>query len=201
MDDVRATFETNVFGVMAMCQAFVDQLIAAKGLIINIASLAAVTPYVFGAIYCATKGAVVSYSRTLRLELKPFGVRVMVGMTGTVRSQIASKPHRSLPPDSLYQRAKDIFQRRLTWSQNNATVKTEDYARQLVANVLKPETPLFWRTWFGRPDWFWAGGLAKQAWFAYSIGEWVLDYMMYRRIGLDQFERVLKLEAAQKKLA
>jgi 1-acylglycerone phosphate reductase len=200
MDDVRATFETNVFGVMAMCQAFVDQLIAARGLIINIASLAAVTPYVFGSIYCASKGAVVSYSRTLRLELKPFGVRVMVGMTGTVRSQIASKTHRSLPPDSLYRRARDLFQKRLTWSQNNATVKTEDYARQLVAHALKPESPLFLRTWFGRPDWFWAGGLAKQAWFGFSVGEWLMDLLMYKKFGLDRFERVLKQDAAQKKL-
>ena len=85
LDDVRETFETNVFGVMAMCAAFADLLIAARGLIVNIASLAAVTPYVFGSVYCASKGAVVSYSRTLRVELQPFGVRVMVAMAGTVR--------------------------------------------------------------------------------------------------------------------
>lgn len=200
MDDVRATFETNVFGVMAMCQVFVDQLIAARGLIVNIASLAAATPYIFGAVYCASKGAVVSYSRTLRMELKPFGVRIMVGMTGTVRSQIASKTHRSLPPDSLYQRVQDIFQRRLTFSQNNATVMAEDYARQLVANALKPESPMFIRAWLGRPDWFWAGGLAKQAWWALSAGEWLLDLFMYKKIGLDRLELVLKEEAAQKKL-
>ena len=66
LDDVRTTFETNVFAVMAMVQAFVPLLMEAQGLIINIASLAAVTPYVFGSVYCATKGALVSYSRCLR---------------------------------------------------------------------------------------------------------------------------------------
>ncbi|KAK4227344.1 hypothetical protein QBC38DRAFT_477924 [Podospora fimiseda] len=200
IDDVRETFETNVFGVMAMCAAFSDLLINSKGLIINIASLAAITPYVFGSAYCATKGAVASYSRTLRLELKPFGVRVMVAMTGTVRSQIASKTHRTLPPNSIYQRVKELFEKRLTFSQNNATVKTEDYAKKLVANALKPEWPLILRSWFGRADWFWAGGWAGKVWFATWFGEWLLDTALYRLIGMNKLEKVLREEQRQKKL-
>ncbi|KAK0714475.1 acylglycerone-phosphate reductase-like protein [Lasiosphaeris hirsuta] len=199
LDDVRETFETNVFGVMAMCAAFADQLIAARGLIINIASLAAVTPYVFGSVYCATKAAVVGYSRTLRLELKPFGVRVMVAMTGTVRSQIASKTHRTLPATSIYQRVRDLFERRLTFSQNNGTVKTEDFARQLVDSALRREAPLFLRSWFGRPDWFWAGGWARQVWLGSFLGEGVLDFALYRLMKLPKLETVLKKEAEQKK--
>ncbi|KAK3318709.1 acylglycerone-phosphate reductase-like protein [Apodospora peruviana] len=199
LDDVRETFETNVFGVMAMCQAFVDQLIAAKGLIINIASLAAITPYAFGAVYCASKGAVVSFSRTLRLELKPFGVRVMVAMTGTVRSQIASKTHRTLPENSLYQRVKDVFERRLTFSQNNGTVDTATYARKLVRSALTYESPLLLRAWFGRPDWFWAGGWSTLVWTATWLGEWVLDFALYRKIGLIKIEKVLREEQARQK--
>ncbi|KAK0620580.1 hypothetical protein B0T14DRAFT_567322 [Immersiella caudata] len=200
LDDVRETFETNVFGVMAMCAAFSDLLVAARGLIINIASLAAITPYVFGSVYCASKGAVVSYSRTLRLELKPFGVRVMVAMAGTVRSQIASKTHRTLPEGSLYQRVKDIFERRLTFSQNNATVKTEDFARKLVSQALRGESPLFLRSWFGRPDWFWGGGWSTGVWASTWIGEWILDTALYRLIKLNRLEGILKEEERQKKL-
>ncbi|KAK0662133.1 hypothetical protein QBC41DRAFT_260520 [Cercophora samala] len=200
IDDVRETFETNVFGVMAMCAAFSDLLINSKGLIINIASLAAITPYVFGSVYCASKGAVVSYSRTLRLELKPFGVRVMVAMTGTVRSQIASKTHRTLPEGSIYQIVKEIFEKRLTFSQNNATVKTEDFAKRLVANALKPEWPLILRSWFGRADWFWAGGWSKGVWASTFFGEWILDFVLYRLIGLKKMENVLREEERKKKL-
>jgi 1-acylglycerone phosphate reductase len=200
MDDVRQTFETNVFGVFAMCQAFSDQLIAAQGLIINIASLAAVSPYIFGSIYCSSKGAVTSYSRTLRQELRPFGVRVMVAMTGTVRSNIASHTHRELPADSLYQRVKDVFEWRLTYSQNNATMGTEEYARKLVKKALKPEAALLLRSWFGRPDWFWCGGLAPLVWLGNSIGEWMMDFVAYRKFRLPELERTLKQEAAQKKL-
>lgn len=200
LDDVRQTFETNVFGVMAMCAAFADQLIAARGLIVNIASLAAVIPYAFGSVYCASKGAVVSYSRALRLELKPFGVRVTVAMAGTVRSQIASKAHRTLPEGSIYLRAKHLFERRLTFSQNNATVRTEDFAAKLVGDVLRAEAPLFFRSWFGRPDWFWGGGLSTMAWVGICIGEWILDTVVYRMLGLNELEAMLRKEAEQKKL-
>lgn len=82
LDDVRRMFEANVFGVMAMVQAFTPLLIAAKGLIIMISSLSSVTPYVFASAYGASKAALNAYSRTLRMELRPFGVRVMVSMTG-----------------------------------------------------------------------------------------------------------------------
>lgn len=200
MDDVRQTFETNVFGVMAMVQAFVTPLIAARGLIVNIASLAAITPYVFGSVYCATKGALVSYSRTLRQELAPFGVRVTVAMTGTVRSNTASHGHRTLPPGSLYQRIADIFAWRLTFSQTNATYPTELYARRLVRDCLRGESPLLLRTWFGRPDWFWAGGLALQVWLGTFFGEWLLDWICWRRFKLGRLAEMVKKEAAQKKL-
>ncbi|KAH6632415.1 hypothetical protein F5144DRAFT_573995 [Chaetomium tenue] len=198
--DVRETFETNVFGVMAMCAAFSDLLITSHGLIINIASLAAITPYVFGSAYCATKGAVTAYSRTLRLELKPFGVRVMVAMTGTVRSQIASRVHRTLPEGSIYERVRGLFERRLTFSQNNATVDTAEYARKLVGNALAPEWSLVLRAWFGRADWFWAGGWSMKVWFATWFGEWLLDVVLYRMIGMKQLEGVLKEEERRKKL-
>jgi 1-acylglycerone phosphate reductase len=197
---VRATFETNVFGVMAMCAAFAPLLIAARGLIINIASLAAITPYVFGAVYCASKGAVTAYSRTLRLELKPFGVRVMVAMAGTVRSQIASKTHRTLPEGSIYERVRGLFERRLTFSQNNKTEGTEEFARKLVRGALAPEWPLLLRAWFGRPDWFWAGGWAGKVWLSTWFGEWLLDFVMYRMIGMKQLEGVLREVERAKKL-
>jgi 1-acylglycerone phosphate reductase len=42
MDEVERTFSTNVFGVMRMCQAFAPLVIAAKGTIVQIGSLAGI---------------------------------------------------------------------------------------------------------------------------------------------------------------
>ncbi|KAI0130287.1 hypothetical protein BJ170DRAFT_681741 [Xylariales sp. AK1849] len=198
--DVRATFETNVFGVMAMIAAFSDQLIAAKGLIINIASLAAVTPYVFGSAYCASKGAIVSYSRTLRQEVRPFGVRVMVCMAGTVKSNIA-KSHRTLPEGSAYLPVRDIFEKRLVFSQNNATVSTESFAAALVTSALRREAWWFLRDWVGRPDWFWFGGMASLLWWALLLfGEWIVDYFCWTLFELDKLRKIVEMDEAAKKV-
>lgn len=197
---MRETFETNVFGVMAMVQAFVSLLIPAKGLIINIASLSAVVPYVFGSVYCASKGAVVSYSRCLRQELRPYGVRVMVAMTGTVKSNTANQIRRTLPADSLYAKIRDVFEQRLVWSQNNATFPTDVYARKLVSNALRGEVPFWARSWFGRPDWLWAGGLATLNWFGTIAGEWSTDLFCWRKFQLWKLEDILRREAASKKI-
>lgn len=66
--EVQVTFETNVFSVMRMCQAFAPLLIQAKGTIVQIGSVAAEIPYVFGSAYNASKAALHAYSDTLALS-------------------------------------------------------------------------------------------------------------------------------------
>ena len=190
--DVRETFEVNVFGVMAMTAAFSDLLISARGLVINIASLAAVTPYVFGSAYCASKGAVVSYSRTLRQELRPFGVGVMVCLVGVVRSNIHNKRHRSLPPHSVYEPINHVFQKRLVFAKEKNPVDTSVFADALVSNALKKEWPGFLRTWVGRPDWFWYGALARPLWWGYTFfGEWLIDYICWKMFDLEKLKKTV----------
>ena len=50
LDEIKTTFEANLFGVMLMCQAFAPMLIEAKGTIVQIGSLAGKTlpvPFIF----------------------------------------------------------------------------------------------------------------------------------------------------------
>ena len=67
MDEVQKTFDVNVFGVMRMCRAFGPMVVQAKGIIVMIGSLAAITPYVFGSSYNASKAALHAYSDTLNV--------------------------------------------------------------------------------------------------------------------------------------
>jgi 1-acylglycerone phosphate reductase len=197
MDDVRATYETNVFGVMATIQAFIDLLIAARGLILNISSTSAHVPYLFGAIYSSTKGAIDTYSRALRLELKPFGVRVMVAVTGTVRSNIASRQHRVLPPGSLYTPVKDVFEWRLTFSQNHGTYPTERYAASIVAQALKGEgwlCGLVGRT----PDWYWQGGMSTLVWLTTLMPKWLSEGILARYWNIGKMTRRIQEARAKK---
>ncbi|KAJ3456028.1 hypothetical protein MRS44_016051 [Fusarium solani] len=171
MDEIRQTFEANVFGIMAMVQAFAPLLIKARGLIIMISSLSSLSPYVFGSVYCATK--------------------VLVSLTGTVKSQIA-KADRSLPPDSIYLPIKEDYARRLLYSQNNATVESGDYAKKLVDEAVKAEGWL--GGWIGgAAKWFWAGGMTTQIWLSRLLfGEWLLDNMAYKKFGLSKLETIIR---------
>lgn len=197
LDDARKVYETNVFGVMAMVSAFVDLIIPVRGLIINVASISALIPYVFGSVYASSKAALASYSRTLRTELRPFGVRVQVVMAGTVKSNIGAASSANLPQGSLYQCAKHLHEARLGFSQKQTSkpLSAEDFAHKLVDNAIRPEVNLFWRNWFGRSDWLYYGGMSKLVHKLSLFGEWLLDFTMYRKFRMHELELIVKDKA------
>lgn len=183
LDEARKTFETNFFAIVAITKAFTPLLIAAKGLVLNIGSLAAIIPYVFGSIYNASKAALHAYSQTLRLELEPYNVRVLVVVTGGVKSRIA-RTERLLPDDSLYLEIKGDFGRRVTHSQAGA-MGTETYAKGVVIEALKP----VWR----QRKWLWRGNMTFPVWLASRvIGAWVFDLVLPRMFGLNRLKWLLK---------
>ncbi|KAF7545366.1 hypothetical protein G7Z17_g9235 [Cylindrodendrum hubeiense] len=197
LDDVRATYEVNVFGPMSMAKYFAPLLIQTRGLIINISSNSSVVPYLFGAIYSSTKGAINTYSRALRMELRPFGVRVMVAMTGTVISNIASRAHRALPADSLYQPVNDMFESRLTFSQTSSAMATETYASKIATQALKGEGWL--GGWIGAtPEWYWAGGMAGVVWLLTLMPRWASERFVANFFDMGTMTSRLKAAFAKK---
>ncbi|KAF2470642.1 NAD(P)-binding protein [Lindgomyces ingoldianus] len=159
-DELLATFDTNLFSIMRLCKAFVPLLIAGHGTIVQIGSLAAVMPYVWGAPYNASKAALHAYSDTLRLELAPLGVRVVTVVTGGVKSNIA-RTLRELPRDSYMQPLAAEYERRLTHSQQLG-MDTKQYARSVVRQVLRGGG------WFSRSPWIWEGNMSWIVWFAWA---------------------------------
>ena len=191
LDDARLTYDTNVFGPMLMVQAFIRLLIPARGLVINISSGSTEIPYLFGGVYSASKAAINQYSRVLRLELKPFNVRVMCCMTGTVKSNIASRPAHDLPGNSLYKPVNDMYQRRLTWSQRTGTMSAEEFAVGLVTEALKGEG------WLGHliggtRDWFWHGGRIGAAWFTGFLPRWLVEGFFALYFGIPEMKTKIR---------
>jgi len=87
MDKVRVMFETNVFGLARMCQLVLPGMRAAgRGRIINLSSMGGRMTFPLGGYYHATKYAVEALSDALRVEVKPFGVHVVVVEPGVTRS-------------------------------------------------------------------------------------------------------------------
>ena len=183
---------------MLTVQALIPLLIRSRGLIVNVSSVSSLVPYLFGAVYSSTKGALNVWSRALRMELRPFGVRVMVAMTGTVRSNIANTVHhRALPKASLYRPVDDMFQKRLTFSQTHATVPTEVYASKFVAAALKGEGWL--GGWLGgTPEWFYAGGMANLLWVSTWFPAWLSELLTARFFAMPLMAKRLQAAMAKK---
>ncbi|KAF4186819.1 hypothetical protein CNMCM7927_005059 [Aspergillus lentulus] len=112
--EVEKMFKVNVFGPMRMVHYMHRFVIEAKGVIVNIGSIGGVCPYVYGASYNASKAALHHYGNTLRVEMRPFGVRVVNVISGEVHTNILRNDHgRSLPDNSVYYKMNDAFQAHL----------------------------------------------------------------------------------------
>lgn len=77
MSTVREIFETNTFGVLAMCQAVIPRFRQRRaGTIVNVTSSATLAAFPLVAAYTASKAAIEGFTGSLALELEGFGVRV-----------------------------------------------------------------------------------------------------------------------------
>jgi NAD(P)-dependent dehydrogenase (short-subunit alcohol dehydrogenase family) len=100
MADLRRQFETNVFGLVRLCQLVLPSMRAAgRGRIVNISSMGANFTFPGGGAYHATKYAVEALSDALRFEVKGFGVGVTVIQPGTIRTEFASTVAEGIPDD------------------------------------------------------------------------------------------------------
>lgn len=88
--DLRAQFETNVFGLMAVTRAFLPQMRARRsGRIINLSSIGGKVTFPFFGAYHGTKFAVEAFSDALRYELKPFDIQVVVIEPGPIKTNFS----------------------------------------------------------------------------------------------------------------
>ncbi|MBA2347841.1 MAG: SDR family NAD(P)-dependent oxidoreductase [Solirubrobacterales bacterium] len=90
-EDLRRQFETNVFGLVRMCQLVLPSMRGAgRGRIVNISSMGANFTFPGGGVYHSTKYAVEALSDALRFEVKGFGVEVTVIQPGLIRTEFAA---------------------------------------------------------------------------------------------------------------
>jgi short-subunit dehydrogenase len=90
--NLRAQFETNVFGLMALTRALLPKMFERRaGRIINVSSVSGRVPAPMLGAYHATKYALEALSDALRMELHPFGIDVVVVEPGTIKTEFAQR--------------------------------------------------------------------------------------------------------------
>jgi short-subunit dehydrogenase len=77
VEEAKRQFETNFFGMHRMCRAVLPQMRErGAGSIVNMSSLGGRISIPFQSMYCASKFAVEAYTEALRMEVRPYGIRV-----------------------------------------------------------------------------------------------------------------------------
>ena len=148
----KQAFDLNVWAYIAVTQAFLPLLIKApEGMVVNQTSLTAVVSVPFQSVYNASKAAAAMFTDCLRLELEPFGIKVVDLRTGNVKSNMlatlaALQP--TLPEDSIYMPARDVLEPVIQQRHfQDAGIPADQWAKEVVGDLLKKNPP--WTIWRG----------------------------------------------------
>jgi NAD(P)-dependent dehydrogenase (short-subunit alcohol dehydrogenase family) len=106
MEEIKAQYETNLFGVIRVTQAVLPIMRKQKsGIIVNISSGAGRFGYPGGSAYVSTKFAIEGLSESMAYELEPFGIRVVLVEPGVIKTNFVNSivaAKKSQDPNSPY---------------------------------------------------------------------------------------------------
>lgn len=139
LEELRRQWETNLTAPVAMVQAVVPGMVRqGGGRIVNVGSVSGLLTTPFAGPYCASKAALHSLNDALRMELKPFGIEVLLVQPGGVQSGFGAgaKAQTGQGRWKLYERFVGGIAKRAAASQQHA-MPTPIFARALVREVLK----------------------------------------------------------------
>lgn len=141
---MQRQFETNVFAIVGVTRALFPVLRRAKGLVVNIGSVSGVLVTPFAGAYCASKAAVHALSDALRMELAPFGIRVMEVQPGAIASSFAKnaghEAEQLISEQSPWWPLRDGIRARAKASQDNPT-PAQEFAAGLLKAAQQPKPP------------------------------------------------------------
>jgi NAD(P)-dependent dehydrogenase (short-subunit alcohol dehydrogenase family) len=144
LDEYRKQFETNVFGVISVTQSILPMMRKqGSGKIINVSSISGKIGFPGLSPYIASKHALEGWSESLRLEMKPFGIDVVLIEPGSYQTNIwstgKSVTEKSLLTDSPYYTTMKKIEDHL--NRGHSTYGNPQDVATLIANVVKQKNP------------------------------------------------------------
>ncbi|KAF2262913.1 NAD(P)-binding protein [Lojkania enalia] len=185
MKKARALFEVNFWGVLDCIQEFKQLLVEAKGTIVNVSSIASRVPNPYESIYNASKAALSHFSHTLRLELAPLSIRVIILEVGMIKTSwyTNSMPSFTLPLNSLYTPATSELTTSVTGTENQKSgTPVAGFGEYIVGEVLKD----------GKTGEVWGGALSGTVRIVRWLPGWVMDNILWKKAGLQKIAEARK---------
>ncbi|CAM8992756.1 unnamed protein product [Rhodiola kirilowii] len=144
VEEVRKAWEVNALGQLRLVQNVV-KFMAERGCgkIVNVGSVVGKVSTPWAGSYCSSKAYVHAMSDTLRIELKPFGIDVVLVVPGSVKSNFGSAATEKLGAQDwkMYRDFKEAIAERARASQGSKATNATVFARHIVKKVLSPRPP------------------------------------------------------------
>jgi NAD(P)-dependent dehydrogenase (short-subunit alcohol dehydrogenase family) len=141
IEEAKSQFETNFFGALRVCRAALPALRkAGGGYIINISSLAGIVGLPYSGLYSANKFALEGVSESLRLEVRQFGIKVVLVEPGDFQTKTTSSRRvAAAAQSSLY---KSIFEKtKQKQDKEEINGSTPEPIAKLIGRILKMKQP------------------------------------------------------------
>jgi NAD(P)-dependent dehydrogenase (short-subunit alcohol dehydrogenase family) len=143
MDEIKAQYETNVFGLIRVTQAVLPIMRKQKsGIIVNISSGAGRFGYPTGSAYVSTKFAVEGLTESMSYEVEPFGIRMVLVEPGVIRTNFFSGmtiAKKSLDANSPYSPMMKGMESSIGKMIENGS--TPDYVAKIVLEAVSSSNP------------------------------------------------------------
>lgn len=111
-DKAKQTFDTNVMGIINFVEVLLPDFMSERnGVIVGVSSLADSRGFPKSGFYCASKSAASIFLESLRIELKPYNVKVITVRPGFVKTPMTDKNEFFMPFLMSPERAADIIVR------------------------------------------------------------------------------------------
>ncbi|RKZ00448.1 MAG: short-chain dehydrogenase/reductase [Ignavibacteriae bacterium] len=178
VDEIRKLMEVNVIGLLALTKAMIPLLRKGKGRIINIGSPSGLIALPGVSVYAASKFAVRAITDSLRVEVKSFGVKVILVSPGPTDSEIWKKV-KAYKKDLRKNVKPEIAEHYISFAKFGD--KMEKELKTMPANVVaKTVTKALMSA---KPNLFYnVGSDAKGAAFFAKLPKRLTDWMILKRI-------------------